>query len=91
MTVLMRKLVIVASFSVLFLLAFATGGLAQTSALEGEVIGEDGQPVRGAVIMITRTDISGNYKTKSNKKGRFFHAGLPLGVYNVACEIDGKR
>jgi tetratricopeptide (TPR) repeat protein len=74
------------------LLALATAGFAQTGAIEGKVIGGDGKPVGKdyAVIKITRTDIKGNYQVKTNKKGEFFHAGLPLGQYNVACEVDGK-
>jgi tetratricopeptide (TPR) repeat protein len=42
------------------------------------------------MVHITRTDIKGNYKVKTNKKGEYFHAGLPLGTYNVAVEVDGK-
>src|SRR5207302_9944054 len=29
-------------------------------------------------------------KTKSDKKGEFIHAGLPLGVYDVSIEVGGK-
>ncbi len=90
MTKSLRKLALAAGFSTLFFLMFATGAMAQTSAIEGEVIGEDGQPLRGATVQITRTDIKGNYKVKTNKKGRFFHAGLPLGVYDVSCEVGGN-
>ncbi len=90
MTALMRKLALIAGFSTLFLFLFGSGALAQTSAIEGEVIGENGEPLKGAMVLIERTDISGNYKVKTNKKGRFFHAGLPLGTYTVKCEVDGQ-
>jgi tetratricopeptide (TPR) repeat protein len=63
---------------------------AQTGALEGEIIGPDGSPLKDAMVKIERVDIKGNYKVKSNKKGRYFHAGLPLGTYNVMIEMDGK-
>lgn len=63
---------------------------AQTGAIEGDVIGEDGQPLRDALVRIERVDIKGNYKVKTNKKGHYFHAGLPLGTYNVHVEVDGK-
>jgi tetratricopeptide (TPR) repeat protein len=63
---------------------------AQTGAIEGDVIGEDGQPLRDALVRIERIDIKGNYKVKTNKKGHYFHAGLPLGTYNVHVEVDGK-
>jgi tetratricopeptide (TPR) repeat protein len=63
---------------------------AQTSSISGEVKDEDGKPLKDAWIKIERTDIKGNYKVKTNKKGEYFHAGLPLGTYNVALEVDGK-
>lgn len=63
---------------------------AQTSSLEGTIKGFDGQPLKDAIVLIERTDIKGNYKTKSDKKGRYFHAGLPLGTYNLSVQVDGK-
>ena len=72
----------------LFFFSFAAS--AQTSSLAGEVKGEDGQPLKDAWIKIERTDIKGNYKVKTNKKGEYFHAGLPLGTYNITLEVDGK-
>jgi Tfp pilus assembly protein PilF len=68
----------------------AGGAWAQTTSFEGEVKGEDGQPLKGALIKIERTDIKGNYKVKTDKKGRYFHAGLPIGTYNITCEVEGK-
>jgi tetratricopeptide (TPR) repeat protein len=74
------------------LLALAVAGMAQTGAIEGKVIGPDGNPVGkdAALIKITRTDIKGNYKVKTNKKGEYFHAGLPMGKYDVECEMNGQ-
>jgi tetratricopeptide (TPR) repeat protein len=67
----------------------ASGAFAQVGSLQGEVT--DGEePVVGAKILLERTDINGNYSVKTKKKGRWFHAGLPLGTYNVALEVDGK-
>ncbi|MCS6953873.1 MAG: tetratricopeptide repeat protein [Bryobacterales bacterium] len=63
---------------------------AQVSQLEGKVIGEDGAPLQNAIIRIERKDIRGNYKTKTNRKGEYIHAGLPLGVYRVVLEVDGR-
>lgn len=68
----------------------AGGAWAQTTSFEGEVKGEDGQMLKGALVKIERTDIKGNYKVKTDKKGRYFHAGLPIGTYNLAVEVDGK-
>jgi len=90
MTAVARKLAVAAGFSILCFFVFAAAAAAQTSAIEGEVIGEDGKPVRGALILIERQDIHGTYKVKTNKKGRYFHAGLPLGTYVVKCLINDK-
>src|SRR6266849_259322 len=72
----------------LLLLSFAAS--AQTSSIAGEVKGEDGGPLKDAWIKIERKDIKGSYKVKTNKKGELFHAGLPLGTYDVVLEVDGK-
>jgi tetratricopeptide (TPR) repeat protein len=67
----------------------SVSAFAQTGAIAGKVKGPDGQPLKDALIKIDRTDIKGAYKVKTNKKGEYFHAGLPLGQYNVTCEING--
>ena len=73
-----------------FTLLFAGAAFAQTSQIEGVVKGEDGQPLKDALIKIERKDIKGNYKVKTKKKGDYLHAGLPLGTYKVTLEVDGK-
>jgi tetratricopeptide (TPR) repeat protein len=72
------------------LLFFGFTALAQITAIEGEVKGEDGKQLPGAVIKIDRYDITAHYKTKTDKKGHYFYNGLPLGNYNVIVEVDGK-
>ena len=79
---------VVAAAATLFL---ALTSFAQITAMEGDVKGEDGKPLVGAVIKIVRTDIKGNYNVKSDKKGHFFYNGLPIGVYNVTVEVGGKE
>ncbi|MDX1983882.1 MAG: tetratricopeptide repeat protein [Bryobacteraceae bacterium] len=71
-------------------LLLAGAAMAQTGAIEGDVKGPDGAGLRGALVKIERTDIKGNYKVKTDKKGHYFHAGLPLGQYNVVLEVEGK-
>jgi len=71
-----------------FLLVGATW--AQTSSIQGEVKGEDGKPLQNALVRIERKDIKGNYQVKTKKKGDYFHAGLPLGTYDLFVEVDGK-
>jgi tetratricopeptide (TPR) repeat protein len=72
-------------------LLFAGAAFAQTSQIEGVVKGDDGQPIKDALIKIERKDIKGNYKVKTKKKGDYLHAGLPLGTYRVSVEIEGKE
>jgi len=69
---------------------FAISALAQITTIEGIVKGPDGKPVQGAEIHINRTDIKGNYKTKTDKKGHYLYMGLPMGMYDVEVLIDGK-
>src|SRR6185295_6142393 len=76
---------------VLCLFTLTGGAFAQTSSLEGVVKGEDGQPLKDALITIDRKDIKGHYQVKTKKKGDYFHAGLPLGTYRVAVVVDGKE
>ena len=72
------------------ILVLAGAALAQTATMEGDVKGEDGKPVQGAMIKITRTDIKGNYQVKTDKKGHFLYAGLPLnGMFDIMVEVNG--
>ena len=63
---------------------------AQTTTLEGDVKDENGQPLKGALIVLTRTDIKGHYQVKSDKKGHWLYTGLPYGKYDIECQVDGK-
>jgi tetratricopeptide (TPR) repeat protein len=73
----------------LMLLLGAIATCAQTGELHGHVLIKqaDGTtaPVPNAVIDVYRTDIAGKFNTKTDKKGKFAFAGLPLGFYNVAA------
>src|SRR6266496_1109644 len=71
-------------------LFISIAGWAQTTTIEGDVKGEDGKPLKDAIIKIERLDIKGNYKTKTDKKGHYIHAGLPIGNYNITCEVNGR-
>ncbi len=77
-------------FAALAASLLATSALAQTGSLRGKVVDENGQGVRDAMVFIERQGVRGNYKVKTNKRGNYFHAGLPLGSYNVRLEIEGK-
>ncbi len=69
----------------------ACSAWAQTTTLEGNVTDPNGQALKGAVIQLNRTDIKGHYSVKSDKKGHWLYTGLPMGTYDVSCEVDGKQ
>lgn len=67
--------------------------VAQVGELRGTVMIQqaDGQkvPLADAQIDVFRTDITGKYNTKTNKKGEFVFAGLPfVGTYVVAASHE---
>jgi tetratricopeptide (TPR) repeat protein len=49
-------------------------------------------PVKDAVVDIYRTDMKGEYHLKTNAKGTYTHAGLPLvGTFTVVVSAPGAR
>src|SRR5579884_1340006 len=82
-----RKLLLALPASLLF----SAVSFAQTASIQGDVKGEDGKPLQGAVIKIERTDIKQNFNTKTDKKGHYFYGGLGIaGTFNVSIEVGGK-
>ena len=78
----------------LFCMLLALGArpaAAQFGQMTGSVIGEDGEPAANMVVAIDRDDIKGHYEVKTDKNGKFFHAGLPLGRFTVSVMKDGKK
>lgn len=80
----------------LLLLACSVVASAQVAPLRGHVVmtQADGTktPVEGAVIDVYRIDISGKYETKTDKKGIFRFAGLPLtGTFVIAASAPNAR
>ncbi len=73
-----------------FVLLGASAAWAQTTTLEGDVKDQNGQPAKGVVIQLIRTDIKGHYTVKTDKKGHWLYTGLPFGKYDISCEVDGK-
>jgi tetratricopeptide (TPR) repeat protein len=82
----LRRLLIVSGF----LSLAAVSAWAQTTTIEGDVKDASGQPLKGAVIQLQRTDIKGHYQVKSDKKGHWLYTGLPFGTYDISCVVDGK-
>jgi tetratricopeptide (TPR) repeat protein len=80
----------------IFIAAVAAVAAAQTVTFGGKVFLKqaDGSktPLPGAIIKIYRTDIKQEFETKSDKNGRYIHAGLPyVGTYTVVVSGPGAR
>jgi len=84
----------VAVIALLVLSAVAT--CAQTAPLRGHVKLKqaDGSmvPAVDALIDVYRTDLTGKFNTKTNKKGEFVFAGLPfVGTYIIAASLANAQ
>ena len=80
----------------ILLVSASISAVAQVGELRGTVMMKqaDGQkvPLADAQIDVFRTDIKGEYKTKTNKKGEFVFAGIPfVGTYVVAASHPTAR
>jgi tetratricopeptide (TPR) repeat protein len=75
--------------AVLFL--FACSVFAQTTyTILGNVTDEAGKPLEGAVIRIERKDIKWSANLKTNRRGEYIHAGVPVGgTYKVTFVVGG--
>jgi len=89
-----RPYIFISIIATAVLVLSAIAASAQTGQLRGSVklVGSDGKPapVAGAIIDVYRTDISGEFHTKTDKKGEWVFAGLPfVGTYIVAVSAPG--
>ena len=74
-------------------LLFSAACFSQTTSIEGDVIGVDGKPMANAkCVVIDRKDIKGHYgPVKTDKKGHYFHAGLPIGQYKISVVDESGK
>jgi tetratricopeptide (TPR) repeat protein len=91
-----RKYFFISFVAAVMLLVSNLAVSAQTGQLFGEVMMQqaDGAtvPAAGAIVDVYRTDISGKYETKTDKKGKFIFAGLPfVGTYIIAVSAPNAR
>src|SRR5215210_107505 len=91
-----RKNYFISFAAVTMLLLGSVIASAQNGPLRGHVVmtQADGTktPVEGAIIDVFRTDMSGKQETKTDKKGIFRFAGLPLaGTYTIAASAPNAR
>ncbi|HVQ39567.1 MAG TPA: carboxypeptidase-like regulatory domain-containing protein, partial [Pyrinomonadaceae bacterium] len=82
--------------AIVFIVSTSMIASAQVGQLRGHVVLKqaDGTkvPAAEAAIDVFRTDVSGKYNTKTNKKGEFIFAGLPYsGDYTIAVSLAGAQ
>ena len=92
----MRRHLLITFIATAVLILAAVDASAQTGALRGSVklTAADGSttPLPGAVIDVYRTDITGEFHTKADKKGEWVFAGLPYtGDYVVSASGPGAQ
>jgi tetratricopeptide (TPR) repeat protein len=63
---------------------------AQLGFISGEIVDEAGKPVADVQIRIEGIDNPRKLKLKSDKKGKYLHAGVPIqGTYRIIAEKEG--
>ena len=79
--------------TVALLAMMSLSALAQVGRMEGEVLSAaDGTPIVGADVQIHRNDIKWSANLKTDKKGKFIHAGVQYGgTYTIIIGADGFR
>lgn len=80
----------------MFLFVTSVAASAQVAQFNGKVTLKqaDGTevPVQGAVIDIYRTDITWKAQVKTDKRGAYIHAGVPLGgIYTIVASAPNAR
>ncbi len=87
-----RPFIFISTIATAVLVLSAIAASAQTGQLRGHVLLKqaDGTTIKAAdvIIDVYRTDLSGAYHTKTDKKGEFVFAGLPfVGRYIIAASM----
>jgi Flp pilus assembly protein TadD len=63
---------------------------AQVGAMRGFVKDENGNPIEGVTVTIEGIEIRRSYTVKTDKNGRYLHAGIPLqGTYRIVAKKEG--
>ncbi|MFQ5695037.1 MAG: tetratricopeptide repeat protein [Terriglobia bacterium] len=77
----------------LILLLFGSVASAQrpsVAAFAGVVLGEDGQPLAGATVVIQSLEIELRREVQTDSKGQFYHGGFHPGRYLITIVQEGK-
>lgn len=76
--------------AVALLLSLTAPALAQRGAIRGKISDPDGNPVPDVQVSIVLLDGGGQaIRMKTNDKGEFIRAGIPVQMYRVSFELEG--
>ncbi len=80
-------------FSVLLLSMWTVPLFAQIGVFQGVVKDKStGQPIKDVVITIEGVDVKRHYELKTDKNGKYIHAGIPLqGAYQITAKKEGYQ
>jgi len=88
------KLIFAFAFALLLSVSAMTAH-AQTAQVSGKVTlrQADGTevPVQDALVTFHRTDISGKYEVKTNRKGEYVRLGMPYGTFLIVVSAPNAR
>lgn len=86
----MKKIFLIPAFFVIFFLVAPLP--AQVGRISGEVTDPEGKPLKDVLIRIEGLEVRRNYKVKTNKDGKYVHAGVSIqGTYRVIAEKEGYQ
>jgi len=79
-------------FSALAMAFLFSPAQAQVGRIAGVVKDADGKPLKDVKITIEGLEVKRNYQTKTNKEGKYVHAGVSSqGTYRVVAKKDGYQ
>ncbi|RPI20166.1 MAG: tetratricopeptide repeat protein [Acidobacteria bacterium] len=80
-------------FSVLLLSFWTVPLFAQIGVFQGVVKDKTtGQPIKDVIITIEGVDVKRKYELKTDKNGKYIHAGIPLqGTYQITAKKEGYQ
>lgn len=86
----MRRLSIGWLVTAIVIAGFTAPALGQVGVIRGEITDPEGKPLKDVQIEIQSLGIKRTLKTKTDKNGRFLHAGVPrTGQYRVIARLEG--
>lgn len=86
------KLLSLAAAAIFTLALAALPAAAQVTSISGKVTDAQGNPAKGVIVDIVRTDVNMKFQVKTNGKGEYGHYGIPYGgTYTLTfLSPDGK-